>query len=151
MKILFVCLGNICRSPAAENVFRHLAHQADRADDFMIDSAGTAGWHTGKGPDSRMCQTLRARGIPTTGSARKITAHDLATFDLILAMDNENFSNILKLDSSGAHHHKVKKFTFFCENHPHSEVPDPYYGGQDGFELVLDLLLDGCSSILASH
>lgn len=151
MKILFVCLGNICRSPAAENVFRHLATQAGCLHDFVIDSAGTAGWHTGKRPDHRMCQTLESRNIPSTGAARQLSADDLNTFDLILAMDDENYANILKLDPSGQFHHKVKKFTAYCQNHPHKQVPDPYYGGQDGFDLVLDLLLDGCSNLLAQH
>lgn len=146
-KILFVCLGNICRSPAGENVLRHLAGETGLLDSIQIDSAGTAGWHTGKSPDSRMTATLVSRDIPVTGSARQFEASDLEKFNLILAMDHDNYENILSLDD-GTHASKVKMFTDFCTQHDDTFVPDPYYGGQEGFEHVADLLEDGCAEIL---
>ncbi|SHK11330.1 protein-tyrosine phosphatase [Rubritalea squalenifaciens DSM 18772] len=150
-RVLFVCLGNICRSPAGENIFRHAVKQADREDDFVIDSAGTAGWHTGKKPDSRMSATLRSRDIPVAGRARQIQLEDLIEFDLIITMDDENYTNVLKLDRSGQYHGKVRKLTSFCTERDLSEVPDPYYGGQDGFELVADLILDAAENILLEY
>lgn len=151
MKILFVCLGNICRSPAGENIFRHTIKSAGVGDQFHIDSAGTEAWHTGKGPDSRMTQTLQSRDIAVTGKARQITTLDLEKFDLILTMDNENFKNVKKLDPQEIYADKIQKFTSYCQNHSETEVPDPYYGGQDGFELVADLLEDGCAELLRQH
>lgn len=148
MKILFVCLGNICRSPAGENIFRHTVRKAGAEGQFTIDSAGTEAWHTGKNPDSRMTQTLVSRGVEVTGKARQITTLDLEKFDLILTMDNENFSNVQKLDPSHIYAAKIQKFTDYCQRHSETEVPDPYYGGQDGFELVADLLEDGCAELL---
>lgn len=148
MKILFVCLGNICRSPAGENIFRHLAQIAGVERQFTLDSAGTEAWHTGKSPDSRMSQTLIDRGITVTGHARQITTDDLVNFDLILTMDDENFANVSKLENAHQYREKIKKFTTFCVNHTETEVPDPYYGGQDGFELVADLFIDGCGTLI---
>ena len=148
MKILFVCLGNICRSPAGENIFRHTARNAGVSTQFSIDSAGTAAWHTGKGPDARMTQTLTSRGVVVTGKARQIQPTDLAEFDLILTMDDENYANVKKLDPAGTFANKIQKFTSYCQHHDHAEVPDPYYGGLDGFELVADMLEDGCRSLL---
>lgn len=150
-KVLFVCLGNICRSPAGENIFRHAVKQAGREQDFIIDSAGTAGWHTGKKPDSRMSATLRARDIPVSGHARQIQPADLEEFDLVITMDDENYANVLKLDRSGKYHGKIRKLTSFCTEHDLTEVPDPYYGGQDGFELVADLILDAAENILLEY
>ncbi|MFC4995521.1 low molecular weight protein-tyrosine-phosphatase [Rubritalea tangerina] len=148
MKILFVCLGNICRSPAGENVLRHILTQQHLTDRCSIDSAGTAAWHTGKGPDARMTTTLQKRGIPVTGKARQITPADLESFDLILTMDDENYHNVLKLKPSDAQRQKIQKFTCYCQHHSQSEVPDPYYGGQDGFDLVVDMLEDGCQELI---
>jgi len=151
-RILFVCLGNICRSPAAENIFRHLVTQAGLIDEFHIDSAGTIDWHTDKGPDRRMCQTLRNRNIPTDGTARHFTAQDFFDFDLILTMDDDNYHNVTKLDTEGMCRDKVKKFSSFCQqaDHHFDEVPDPYYGGDEGFEFVADMLEDGCKALLES-
>ncbi len=147
MKILFVCLGNICRSPAGENIFRHTVRKAKAEDQWTIDSAGTGDWHIGKRPDVRMTKTLKSRGIPVTGKARQIQKQDLKNFDLILTMDDENFSNVKKLDPADVFSSKIQKFTSFCQHHSAGEVPDPYYGGQEGFELVADMLEDGCSAI----
>ncbi|MBK1878299.1 low molecular weight phosphotyrosine protein phosphatase [Pelagicoccus mobilis] len=145
--ILFVCMGNICRSPSGENVMRKLLDDAGLGDSIRCDSAGTIGFHVGNPPDPRMSQAGRNRGYAMTGSARKVTPSDLDEFDLILAMDNENFADLERL-STPANRHKVRRFCEFCIQYPNTEVPDPYYGGARGFEIVLDLLEDGCKQIL---
>lgn len=150
-RILFVCLGNICRSPAAENILRHLTHELDCAEQFEIDSAGTAGWHTGKSPDSRMSATLVERNIAVTGAARQFSTDDFDTFDLILTMDDDNYAGVTFEDKKGQFSDKVKKFTSFCTEHQHAQVPDPYYGGQEGFELVANMLEDGCREIIRQY
>ena len=149
-KVLFVCLGNICRSPAGENIFRHLVTQAGLEESVLIDSAGTLDFHTGKGADRRMCQTLRDRNIPTAGKARQFTAHDFYEFDLILTMDHDNYRNVTALDPDGTFRDKVKPFSSYCQedNHRIEEVPDPYYGVTAGFEFVADMLEDGCQELL---
>ena len=148
--VIFVCLGNICRSPAGENIFRHLVTEAGLESDIFIDSAGTHDYHPGKKPDHRMCHTLESRGIPTAGSGRQFKRADFEKFDLILAMDTENFANIQRLDPGNQYSEKIKAFTSFCTNPAHQipNVPDPYYGENDGFELVADMLEDGCAEIL---
>ncbi|MBC8127858.1 MAG: low molecular weight phosphotyrosine protein phosphatase [Gloeobacteraceae cyanobacterium ES-bin-144] len=146
--VLFVCLGNICRSPAAEIIFRKKVADAGRSDDFLIDSAGTIGDHQGSPPDSRMAQTLRSNGLTVTGQARKILARDLQTFDLIVTMDESNLKDVRRLDPSGELHAKIRPFVGFCTHHNDPRVPDPYYGGQRGFEHVVELLNDGCDGIL---
>lgn len=147
-RVLFVCMGNICRSPAAEIVFRKLVTDARRESEFVVDSAGTIGHHHGSPPDPRMAATLQRRGYQITGRARRISAYDLDKFDLILTMDEENLSNVRKLDSTGANHHKIRPFVEFCTTHTDLRVPDPYYGGQRGFDHVVKLLEDGCEGLL---
>ena len=147
-RILFVCLGNICRSPAGENIFRHRIQRTEWKDRLLIDSAGTIGFHKGKQPDARMTKTLRSRLIPVTGTSRPLTAEDLEEFDLILTMDDENYRDTIALDPSGKHHTKVKRFTDFSKNYEDSYVPDPYYGGQEGFEHVANLIEDGAEGLL---
>jgi protein-tyrosine phosphatase len=147
-KILFLCMGNICRSPAGHCVFQHLVDQAGRTDQFEIESAGTIGFHVGSPPDSRMQQSMRVRNIPIIGHSRQLQANDLETYDLILAMDNENLVDARALDPSGDLHHKVQLFCDYCTAHRETEVPDPYYGGDRGFEHVLDLIEDGCANLL---
>ncbi len=148
MRILFVCMGNICRSPSAENVMRAVAEREGVADQLELDSAGTISMHTGNPPDARMTAAAQRRGITMRGRARQVRPADFAEFDLILAMDNDNRSDLdswAKPDGAKA---RVAMFCEFCEEHPDfSEVPDPYYGGTDGFETVMDLLEDGCSVI----
>lgn len=146
--ILFVCLGNICRSPAAEIVFRHMAAATGRADEYFIDSAGIVGHHAGSPPDRRMSAALGLRNYPVFGSARKIKVSDLANFDLIVAMDETNLADVRGLDPAGVHHHKIRSFVSFCRRHNAPRVPDPYFGGQRGFDHVIDLLEDGCEGIL---
>ena len=147
-KLLFVCLGNICRSPSAENIMNHLINEAGLADKIVCDSAGTSGYHVGASPDRRMNAAAVKRGIELQGKSRKLTPSDLQQFDLILAMDRENYQDILYLDREGKYEAKVYLMCDFARHKTDKEVPDPYYGGQDGFDYVIDLLLDACAGLL---
>jgi protein-tyrosine phosphatase len=147
-KLLFVCLGNICRSPSAENIMNHLIQQNQLDHLIVCDSAGTSNYHTGNPPDRRMTAAAAKRGIALRGQARQFQRSDFEEFDLILAMDKENYDDILSLDSRQTYHHKVKLMCDFCRHHPDREVPDPYYGGPEGFNYVIDLLLDACEGLL---
>lgn len=149
-RILFVCLGNICRSPAAEIIFRQQAADSGRAEDFEIDSAGTIGHHAGSPPDSRMADSLGRHGFTVEGRARQIQSSDLENFDLIVTMDETNLSDVKRLDTAGDAHAKIQSFVSFCRRHDDLRVPDPYYGGQRGFDHVIELLKDGCEGILES-
>ena len=139
MKVLFVCLGNICRSPTAEGVFRHYVEQAGLSDRITIDSAGTSDWHLGKTPDPRTQAAAALRGYDlSTLRGRQAVAEDFHEFDLILAMDNSNLSNLQAIqpdDGSAELALYLPRFGISPD-----EVPDPYYGGEDGFELVVDML-----------
>lgn len=147
-RILFLCMGNICRSPAAHCVFQNLVNQAGLSDQFEIDSAGTIGFHEGAPPDERMQNSMRARNIPIIGTARPLKNKDLVYYDLILAMDLNNLKDAYQLDPSGELHHKIQLFCDYCTQNNITEVPDPYYGGARGFEHVLDLIEDGCTNLL---
>jgi len=147
-KLLFVCLGNICRSPSAENIMNHLIEEADLTDKIVCDSAGTSGYHVGAPPDRRMNSAATKRGIELQGKSRKLTPSDLQQFDLILAMDRENYQDILYLDREGKYEDKVYLMCDFAKRKTDKEVPDPYYGGQDGFDYVIDLLFDACTGLL---
>lgn len=147
--ILFVCLGNICRSPAAEIIFRKLVTDAGRADEFQIDSAGTLSYHQGSPPDPRMSEALQRHGFTVTGRARQIVAEDFKHFDLIVTMDESNLAEVRRLDPSGASHPKIRPLVSYCRSHDDLRVPDPYYGGRRGFDHVIELLEDGCQGILA--
>ncbi len=147
-KLLFVCLGNICRSPAAENIMNHLIEQAGLSGCLVCDSAGTAGYHIGNPPDRRMSAAAQQRGITLKGRARQFQKSDFEEFDLILAMDLENYQNILAIDLGGRYRDKVKLMCEFCTRSTEREVPDPYYGGPEGFNKVIDLLLDACEGLL---
>ena len=142
-------MGNICRSPAGENVFRDLVDKAGLSNSIRCDSAGTLGNHIGNKPDARMSRTIRKRGYEVTGTARQFSLRDFEIYDLILTMDDENFANIIKLAKTDEDRDRVRKFTDFCTDHDESEVPDPYYGGDAGFELVADLIEDGSAGLLA--
>lgn len=148
-RVLFVCLGNICRSPAGENVFRSLTKKANLDQSISCDSAGTIGFHIGKTPDSRMSATIRSRGYQVTGQSRQFTKQDFQDFDLILTMDDSNFADITSLAHTSEDRQKVRKFVDFCTHMDFREVPDPYYGGDEGFETVADLMEDGCAGLLA--
>ena len=146
--VLFVCMGNICRSPAGENIFRHLVREAGLSKEIICDSAGTLGYHTGNKPDARMSHTIRKRDYEVTGYARQFSLHDFEAFNFILTMDDENYANIIALAKSEEQKSRVHRFTDYCTEHDHREVPDPYYGGDDGFELVADLIEDGSRGLL---
>jgi protein-tyrosine phosphatase len=142
IKVLFVCMGNICRSPTAEGVFRHLIKEQGTADRFFIDSAGTHAYHVGEQPDRRAQQTARARGIDLSFiRARKVTRSDFAEFDYIFAMDSDNYDNLVSI-CPAEHQDKIQLFLEFASNYSDRDVPDPYYGGQNGFEYVFDLVED---------
>lgn len=147
-KLLFVCLGNICRSPSAENIMNHLIEQAGLSESIVCDSAGTSSYHIGSSPDQRMTAAAAQRGIMLRGKARQFEQSDLEEFDLILAMDQDNYRDILSLDYQGKYQEKVKLMCDFASNHREREVPDPYYGGAEGFNKVIDLLLDACDGLL---
>jgi protein-tyrosine phosphatase len=147
-KLLFVCLGNICRSPSAEGIMNHLIKQHRLEDQMICDSAGTSSYHIGSPPDRRMTAAALQQGIQLEGQARQFQRSDFEDFDLILAMDKENYENILRLDRTGQYQHKVKLMCDFCTQYPDREVPDPYYGGEAGFTYVIDLLLDACTGLL---
>lgn len=147
-RILFLCMGNICRSPAGHCVFQHLVDQAGLSNEFEIESAGTIGFHVGQPPDRRMQQSIRSRGIPIIGRSRKLKAEDLAYYDLILAMDHDNLADARALDREGRYQDRIQLFCDYCTEHSEREVPDPYYGGDRGFEHVLDLIEDGCAGLL---
>jgi protein-tyrosine phosphatase len=139
VKVLFVCLGNICRSPAAEAVFEHLAAEAGLAGRFTVDSAGTGGWHVGQQADRRMRQAARARGIAVTSRARRVTVEDFERFDHVFAMDAENLRTLSAL-APPRQHHKLRLFRDFDPDAPGEDVPDPYGGGPDDFDEVLDIV-----------
>lgn len=147
-RLLFVCLGNICRSPAAEGVMRALAERAGLAQHVAIRSAGTGGWHAGKLPDQRMRSAALNRGYNLQSRARQVTEADLHEHHLVLVMDQHNLREIRPYDQSGQHAAKIRLFCEFCTSHEAREVPDPYYGGAQGFEHVLDLLEDGCQGVI---
>ena len=151
-KILFVCLGNICRSPAAEGVFKHKIKERDLEKLFVVDSAGTGSWHVGNLPDQRMRTTALSRGIELTSRARQIEVNDLYEFDHILVMDKDNLNAVKSLikDNTYPINSKIKLILSYSKKSQLDEVPDPYYGGQNGFEKVLDLLNDAIEEFIDS-
>ena len=148
IKVLFVCLGNICRSPTAEGLFIELVNKNELQDQILIDSAGTCNNHIGELPDSRMRKHASARGYDLSTHARQFQASDLKEFDYILAMDNSNYNNILSLDSDELYGEKVFMMCEFTSNRPEDEVPDPYWGGDEGFEQVIDILEEATEGLL---
>ena len=126
----------------------HLVEQAGLSDDIICDSAGTGGYHIGASPDRRMATAALSRGITLKGRARQFQKSDFENFDLILVMDRENYQDILSLDPAGKYRDKVRLMCDFASHHSEREVPDPYYGGPEGFNKVIDLLLDACDGLL---
>ena len=147
-RVLFVCMGNICRSPAAEGVFLHLLAEAGLEDCFTVDSAGTGGWHVGHRADRRMVAAAERRGIHLPSRARQIEAADLQRFDHILTMDADNLAAVQRLERQAPGRARITPLIDHCRQLRSHEVPDPYYGGEDGFERVLDLLEDACAGLL---
>jgi len=148
MRILFVCLGNICRSPTAEGVFRQRVRAAGLEERVRIDSAGTGDWHVGKAPDARTCQAARRRGYDLDAlRARQVCREDFSRFDLILAMDRSNLKDLQAMRPGDA----LAELDLYLRRYAleESEVPDPYYGGEEGFERVLDLLERAGDELLA--
>ena len=148
-KILFVCLGNICRSPSAEAVFTAIVEKEGVAENFEIDSAGTGGWHVGRPADKRMQNHAVKRGYNLTSIARQFNPDiDFDRFDMIIAMDDENVLSLKSMARDENDLKKIYKMTDFSKEWKYKEVPDPYYGGEEGFELVLDLLEDATRGLL---
>ena len=151
-KILFVCLGNICRSPAAEGIFKQKIKDRDLENLFVVDSAGTGGWHVGNLADRRMREAALSRGIELISRSRKIDDNDLYEFDHILVMDKDNLNAVKSLikDHTYPINSKIKLILSYSKKSQLDEVPDPYYGGQNGFESVLDLLDDAIDELIDS-
>ncbi len=148
MNILFVCLGNICRSPSAEGIFKTIANNSDFKNDVYIDSAGTSAYHVGERADKRMRGFAKKRGYDLTSLSRKLNYNDFTRFDYIVAMDQSNYRDILEMDNSGLFKTKVKMMTDFSTSYFGEDVPDPYYGGDDGFNRVIDILEECCKGFL---
>ena len=149
-RILFLCMGNICRSPAAHCVFQDLVDRANCSEHYTIDSAGTIGYHSGNPPDGRMQDALRKRKIPIIGTSRPLNDQDLEHFDLILAMDSDNLKDARSLDRDGLWQAKIQLFADYCSDPNLKDIPDPYYGSGDGFERVLDMIEDGCENLFCT-
>ncbi len=145
ISILFVCMGNICRSPLAQGIFSHLIDEAGFADRFEVDSAGTGGWHEGEHPDRRSVATARAHGVDISRQrARQIRRKDFGNFDLILAMDRSNIAELQRMSEGAAN---IRLFGDFALE-TGEDIPDPYYSGVDEFELVYARLFAGCKKLL---
>lgn len=150
MRILFVCLGNICRSPAAQGVMQSIIDENGEGAGWYIDSAGTGGYHVGDLPDRRMRLAARRRGLELNHICRQVRPDDFDRFDIIVAMDESNYMNLRQMSPSAEGDAKIRRMSeFFSGGNRmrYSYVPDPYYEGAEGFELVLDLLDDGCRNL----
>ena len=148
-RLLFVCLGNICRSPMAEGVFRRVAEDEGVLHLFDIDSAGLGDWHVGQAPDPRAQAAAQNRGIDISGqSARQINPADYARFDLLLAMDGSNYQELVQLAPSDERH-KIRRFLDYAPHVGTQDVPDPFYGGREGFDHALDLIEQAARGLLA--
>lgn len=138
IKVLFVCMGNICRSPVAQGVFEDVVRRKGLEDEVEVDSAGTGAWHVGSAPDDRAIESAAGRGLDISAQrARKISPEDCERFDYVLTMDEENYRAVSAMCGGSA---VVRRFLDFAAGSPEREVPDPYFGGQDGFERVIDLV-----------
>lgn len=147
-QVLFVCLGNICRSPTAHGIFEHKVRAAGADSRIGIESAGTGAWHVGKAPDPRACEAARARGYRLEHQrARQVDPSDFERFDYVLAMDQSNLDELRRMAPPGFNGH-LGLFLDFGDGPGGREVPDPYYGGHDGFERVLDLVENACDGLL---
>lgn len=145
--ILFVCLGNICRSPMAEGVFNKILESEGALSQFEVDSAGLLDYHQGELPDSRMRFHAEKRGYLLSHLSRPVRKADLDRFDIIVGMDEDNIAGLLRMCSTPAQNAKIVRMTDFCQHTKASHIPDPYYGGDKGFEHVIDLLEDACQGL----
>jgi protein-tyrosine phosphatase len=152
VRVLFVCLGNICRSPTAEGVMRGLVEEAGLSTRIEVESAGTGDWHVGEGPDERAAAAAARRGVTLAGSARRVEPADLDAYDYLIAMDRDNLAELRRL-ASGPHHEVklglLREHDEIAAAAGELEVPDPYFGGPDGFEVVLDTVEAACRGLLA--
>lgn len=147
-RILFVCLGNICRSAAAEEIMRQMVKQSGMEQDILLDSAGLSSYHQGDPADSRMRAHAARRGYRITHLSRPVGYHDFFDFDMLVGMDESNLSGLRNLAPGLPEEQKIYRMTDFCRRIPADHVPDPYYGGDSGFETVLDILEDACAGLL---
>jgi len=147
-KIVFVCLGNICRSPTAEGIFQHLVNERELDPYFYVDSAGTSAYHIGEPANSKSQKLANEHGVELRSRARQFEKNDLEEFDLIVAMDRENLANIKSLDGSKDYEEKIVLLRDFDPNPGDGEVPDPYFGGMDGFKNVFDIVKRSCKALL---
>lgn len=148
-RLLFICLGNICRSPAAEGVMKAMVHAAGLDSRFFIDSAGIGNWHVGQLPDRRMRERGAARGYSFDSHARQICTSDFSDFDLLLVMDSDNYRIVSSMAPDAASACKVRMLTDYLTKYNAPSVPDPYYGDISGFDYALDLIEDACAGLLA--
>jgi len=148
ISILFVCLGNICRSPLAEGVFRSLVEEAGLSERFEIDSAGTGAWHVGEPPDARAAMVASQHGVALECRARQVTTEDIGRYDYIIAMDRENLRNLQRMAAEAGSDAEVRLLREFDPEQDGDEVPDPYYGGASGFETVYDIVSRSCRALL---
>jgi len=150
-KILFVCLGNICRSPSAEGILKKMVKERGLENQFFIDSAGLLHYHEGDLPDDRMRVYAARRGYNLDSRSRPVKYDDFFNFDLIIGMDDQNIAALNRLAPDSDSAKKIHRMTEFCTKFDMDHVPDPYYGGAKGFELVLDLLEDACERLLEKY
>ena len=148
VNVLFVCMGNICRSPSGEAVMNKLIKRADLSDKIECDSAGTIAHHEGEPADARMKRHALNRGFRLTSIARRFRNVDFENFEYIIAMDRANYNDLISFDIEKKYSNKLFMMTDFSENGKYNEVPDPYYGGPEGFEEVLDILEESCEGLL---
>ncbi len=149
-KVLFVCLGNICRSPAAQGIFEHIVRENGSEDRIEADSAGTYGGHRGELPDRRMRNAALYRGYALTHRSRPVSSLDFLEYDIVVAMDDQNYEDLMHLAPSVEATHKIVRMASYLTSHKISYIPDPYYMGTEGFTLVLDLLEEGCMNLYKS-
>ncbi len=148
-RLLFVCLGNICRSATAEGIMQAFVKQRGLENEIECDSAGVISYHVGESADPRMRQHASKRDYSLDSISRQFDpSTDFEKFDLILTMDHDNYSDVMSMDPTGQYHGKVKRMASYCRNHQATVVPDPYYRGPEGFERVLDILEDACEGLL---
>ena len=146
-RVLFVCLGNICRSPMGEGLFLHLLEERNLSDKYVVDSAGTANYHVGERPDNRMLRTAEEHGVYLPSKARHAVSSDFKYFDVILAMDQSNYDDLNQIKPNDATA-DLLKMRDFDEEYKGGDVPDPYFGGADGFEEVFQILKRSCNNLI---